>query len=64
MFEPFFTTKQGSHGLSLASDYKFLKNCGGDIKVSSVLEKGTTFKVKIPIEDISKPITCMNQISD
>lgn len=63
MFRPFFTTKTGSHGLSLASDYKFIENCGGVMEVSSVFGKGTIFKVKIPIEDMSKTINSMNQVS-
>lgn len=64
IFRPFFTTKKGSHGLSLASSYKFLQSCGGDAKVSSVPGKGTLFKVKIPIEEISRPVNTLNRVSD
>ena len=64
MFRPFFTTKNGSHGLSLASDYKFIQSCGGDLNVSSVFGEGTTFKIKIPIDDPSKPVNSQNQIAD
>ncbi len=64
IFRPFFTTKIGSHGLSLASNYKFIQNCGGNIKVSSTIGKGTCFKVKIPIDESSNPISHMNKISD
>jgi signal transduction histidine kinase len=64
MFRPFFTTKPGSHGLSLASDYKFIKSCGGDLNVSSTLGEGTTFKIKIPIDDPNKPVNSQNQITD
>ncbi len=64
MFRPFFTTKDGSHGLSLASNYKFIKGSGGLMEVSSVFGKGALFKVKIPIEDKSKPINTMTQVSD
>ncbi|WP_300458339.1 ATP-binding protein [Desulfobacula sp.] len=64
IFHPFFTTKEYGHGLSLASDYKFIQSCGGDMAVSSNFGKGTIFKVKIPIDDPSKPINGMNKISD
>lgn len=64
IFNPFFTTKEGSHGLSLASDYKFVQSCGGEIKVSSTLGEGTCFKVKIPIDDPTRPVSRLNQISD
>lgn len=64
IFNPFFTTKEGSHGLSLASDYKFIKSCGGDIKVSSTPGEGSCFKVKIPIDDPDKPLNRLNRISD
>jgi len=64
IFNPFFTTKEGSHGLSLASDYKFIKSCGGEIKVSSTPGKGSCFKVKIPIDDPDRPVNRLNKISD
>jgi len=64
MFRPFFTTKEGSHGLSLASDYKFIQTCGGDMKVFSTYGEGATFEVKIPIDDISQPVNSLKQISD
>lgn len=64
IFNPFFTTKEGSHGLSLASDYKFIKSCGGEIKVSSIPGEGACFKVKIPIDDPARPVSRLNQISD
>ncbi|MCF6245721.1 MAG: ATP-binding protein [Desulfobacula sp.] len=64
IFRPFFTTKQGSHGLSLASNYKFIQSCGGNMNVSSIIGKGACFKVKIPIDQSSNPINYMNKISD
>jgi signal transduction histidine kinase len=64
IFRPFFTTKDGSHGLSLASDYKFIQSCGGDLDVSSTFGQGTTFKIKIPIDDPSKPVSSQKQIAD
>jgi PAS domain S-box-containing protein len=50
IFDPFFTTKQRGQGtgLGLASAYNIIKNHGGFITVSSVLNKGSTFAVYLP----------------
>ncbi|KAA0891681.1 sensor histidine kinase [Oryzomonas rubra] len=48
IFTPFFTTKDTGSGLGLSISYGIIKDHGGDIKVSSVEGKGTTFKVTIP----------------
>jgi CheY-like chemotaxis protein len=56
IFDPFFTTKKirRGTGLSLASAYGIIKNHGGFVTVQSVLGKGTTFTVFLPITD--KPV--------
>lgn len=51
IFDPFFTTKSSSKGtgLGLAVSYGIIKKHGGDIMVESVVGKGTTFTVRLPL---------------
>lgn len=53
VFDPYFTTKPGGVGLGLANVHKFVEAHGGDIRVSSTLEKGTVFRIVLPITDES-----------
>ncbi|WP_082688015.1 ATP-binding protein [Bacillus coahuilensis] len=47
--EPFFTTKEDGTGLGLMVSYMIIQDIGGQIKVESYENKGTTFTVKLPM---------------
>lgn len=49
VFDPFFTTKPGGTGLGLAIARRIVQEHGGDIAVESALNKGTTFRVELPL---------------
>ncbi len=50
IFEPFFTTKkEKGTGLGLSISYRIIESHGGKIEVKSEINKGTTFKVILPI---------------
>jgi signal transduction histidine kinase len=53
VFEPFFTTKRHGTGLGLSISQKIVHDHGGVITVSSVEEKGTTFKIQLPLRSLS-----------
>lgn len=51
IFDPFFTTKQVGKGtgLGLSICYGIIKRMGGEVNVESVINKGTTFSICIPV---------------
>ncbi len=51
IFQPFFTTKPtgSGTGLGLSLSYDIIKAHGGEIKVETKVEGGTTFIIQIPI---------------
>ena len=57
IFDTFFTTKDSVKdvGLGLSVCYGFIKEHGGDIKVSSKRGSGTTFTVILPISKQDAP---------
>ncbi len=48
IFEPFYSMRKGGTGLGLFLSLDFVKACGGDITVSSVVGSGSTFEVSLP----------------
>jgi signal transduction histidine kinase len=57
LFEPFFTTKKNGKavGLGLSVAYGIVKEHGGFIYVESAANRGTTFKVNLPLKRASAP---------
>ena len=49
LFSPFFTTKEKGTGLGLAISYGIIEHHGGAIDVGTVLGKGSTFVVSLPV---------------
>jgi two-component system NtrC family sensor kinase len=53
IFEPFFTTKPVGKGtgLGLSICYGIIQKMGGQIDVESVIDSGTTFYIRLPVQD-------------
>ncbi|TLN20503.1 response regulator [bacterium] len=49
IFDPFFTTKDKGRGLGLASVTGIIKGHSGKISIESAPEKGTTFRILLPV---------------
>lgn len=51
IFEPFFSTKDSGTGLGLPLTQQIVQEHGGVLEVASVLGKGTTFTIRLPLAD-------------
>jgi signal transduction histidine kinase/CheY-like chemotaxis protein len=51
VFDPFFTTKTDGHGLGLAIVDGIVRSLGGEIRLISEPDKGTTFQLWLPSAD-------------
>jgi signal transduction histidine kinase len=53
IFEPFFTTKGEGEGtgLGLSLSRDFVRQFGGDLECESKAGEGSTFRVKLPLEN-------------
>ena len=53
IFDPFFSTKEVGKGtgLGLSISYGIIKDHQGEISVAETSPAGTTFRIKLPIED-------------
>jgi signal transduction histidine kinase len=50
VFEPFFTTKRGKGtGLGLSISHAYIRSHGGDMRVDSVVGRGTTVTLTLPL---------------
>ncbi len=56
IFEPFFTTKPVGKGtgLGLSICYGIIQKMGGQIEVESVIDSGTTFYIRLPVQGPSE----------
>jgi len=52
IFEPFFTTKPVGKGtgLGLSICYGIIQKMGGEITVDSIVDSGTTFRIRLPVK--------------
>jgi len=61
VFDPFYTTKDVGQGLGLglSISYGIIQDMGGEITLESVLDRGTTFRVVLPLADALAPQTAV-----
>jgi two-component system NtrC family sensor kinase len=59
IFEPFFTTKREGEGtgLGLSVSYGIVTAHGGTIEVLETSERGTSFRVALPVSDVPPTVT-------
>jgi len=49
VFDYYFTTKEKGMGLGLPIAHKIIREHGGSVEVQSVIGRGTTFRVRLPV---------------
>lgn len=54
VFDPFFTTKLTGHGLGMSAVLGIIRGHKGALKVYSEVNRGTTFKLLLPVENLPK----------
>jgi len=61
MFEPFLTTKESGKGvgLGLAVSRSIVERHHGNIAVESEPGKGTTFFIRLPLQNVGEPVTAV-----
>jgi len=52
VFDPFYTTKASGTGMGLAVAYRIINEHQGEIQVESIIKKGTTFKIWLPLRQL------------
>ena len=52
IFDPFFSTKELGTGLGLAIAHRIVESHGGMVHVKSVVDKGTVFKILLPLAGV------------
>lgn len=62
IFDPFYTTKEVGQGtgLGLSVSYAMVTRMGGDIQVMSTPSQGSTFIVRLPIQEYQGPCAISN----
>jgi PAS domain S-box-containing protein len=51
IFEPYYTSKKDGSGLGLMIVQRIVREHGGTIEVESNVDRGTTFRIKLPIHE-------------
>ena len=49
IFDPYYSSKSGGSGLGLPTAKKIIERHGGELSVNSVVGKGTSFLIKLPV---------------
>jgi signal transduction histidine kinase len=52
IFDPFFTTKSSGTGLGLTVTHKIIEDHNGMIEVESLKDKGTKFRILLPVAQL------------